>query len=321
MKENNISERIKNFPVSFFSVVMGISGFAIASQKMHDAGFISGILAESALYLALALFIIFVFLYSSKIIFFRGDFYKEIQNPVKLSFLPSFSISLLLLSVGFLAYNKNISFCFWIAGSFIHFFMTLFVMSEWITQKRFEIHHFSPAWFIPVVGNILVPVSGVSLGQLQVSWFFFSIGIVFWIIFFTVFIYRIIFHHPMPEKLIPTFFILIAPPAVGYISYVKLTGAGDSFSNVLFFTAVFLALLLIFNFRMFLKIKYYLSWWAYSFPVSALVIAVFLRAKQTSVPLYEKAAFGIWIFLSSILLIIGVLTIKNIFDKKICVEE
>lgn len=35
---------------------------------------------------------------------------------------------------------------------------------------------------------------------------------------------RIIFHNPMPQKLIPTLVILMAPPAIAFMSYTKLVG-------------------------------------------------------------------------------------------------
>lgn len=47
------------------------------------------------------------------------------------------------------------------------------MLNAWIYQPHFEIHHISPAWFIPVVGNILAPVAGVTHGALQISWFYF----------------------------------------------------------------------------------------------------------------------------------------------------
>ena len=101
----------------------------------------------------------------------------------------------------------------------------------------------NPSWFIPIVGNILVPIAGVPLGYTDISWFFFSIGIVFWPVLLTIIFYRIIFHPALPGKLIPTFFILIAPPAVGFLSYMKLTGEMDNFARILYFSGLFFTLL------------------------------------------------------------------------------
>ncbi len=74
----------------------------------------------------------------------------------------------------------------------------------------------SPVWFIPVVGNILVPLAGVVHARRTRSRFFFSTGLIFWIVLQTLFFYRIFFHHPLPEKLLPTFFHPSGSPHTGF---------------------------------------------------------------------------------------------------------
>ena len=73
---------------------------------------------------------------------------------------------------------------------------------------------------------------------------FFSIGLVFWMILFTVVMYRLFFHAPLALRLTPTLFILLAPPSVGFIAYSNLVGGPDAFGHILYHTALFLALLL-----------------------------------------------------------------------------
>jgi len=92
--------------------------------------------------------------------------------------------------------------------------------------------------------------------------------------------YRLLFHNPLPERLLPTLFILIAPPAVGFIAYVKLTGTVDPVARILYYFALFVFVLMIPQLKMLSRIKYYLSWWAYTFPMAALTIATILMYHQ-----------------------------------------
>jgi hypothetical protein len=133
----------------------------------------------------------------------------------------------------------------WLAGTALHLVFTFYVMDVWIHHDKFEVHHINPAWFIPVVGNVLVPIAGMELGYTELSWFFFSIGMLFWLVLFAIIFYRVLFHNPLPGKLMPTFFILIAPPAVGFIACIKLTGDLDAFGRVLYYSGLFLTLLLL----------------------------------------------------------------------------
>lgn len=315
------TNRLENFPISFFSVVMGLTGFTITLQKAQKLFGIDQIYSKVSLYISVFIFILLFVFYLLKILFYLDKFKEEFSNPIRLNFFPTFSISLLLLSVAFLEENIKISKVLWIIGTVSHLLLTITVISQWIQQTHFNLQHYNPSWFIPVVGNIIVPIAGVEHAQQEISWFFFSIGIVFWISLFTIFLYRIIFHHPLSQKLVPTLFILIAPPAVGFISYVKLTGRVDEFAKIIYYVALFLVILLLAQVRLFLNVKFYLSWWAYSFPMAAISIATFLIYTKLKFEAY-KYLFGVlFTLLIFIIIVLSVATLINIFKKNICIEE
>lgn len=310
--------RLQDFPISFFAMVMGLSGLALAWEKAHHVFELSIQPHRYIIYFAAAVFITLLLIYITKIILHKQDVLDELKHPVKLNFFPAASISLLLLSAGFLHLSPMLSKYLWITGAVLHLGFTLYVMSIWIHHEHFEIHHMNPAWFIPVVGNVVVPVAGVEFGFLEVSWFFFSIGLLFWIVLFTIIFNRVLFHNPIPARLMPTFFILVAPPAVGFISYTKLSGGIDSFARILLYGGLFLTLLLLTQFRRFLKLQFFLSWWAYSFPMTAITIASMIMAAHTQ----TKMMFGLAVTLLSIATVLIttllILTIRAILKKEIC---
>jgi tellurite resistance protein len=313
--------RIKHFPVSFFSMILGMAGFTIASQKAEQVLQMPIHFSWYVLMLTSAIFTIISIIYLVKIIRFKDDVKNEFNHPIKLSFFPTFSISLLLLSVAFLSVNISISKYLWVFGAIIHFIFTIKIISIWIQHTKFELKHMNPAWFIPAVGNILVPVAGVSHFSPEISWFFFSVGLFFWIALFIIFFNRIIFHNPLPDKLLPTLFILIAPPAVGFISLVKLIGEINEFSKILYYFGLFIVFLLFAQINLFKKIKFYLSWWAYSFPIAAITIASILMFHETNIEMFKYLS---WLFFAILNIIIIVLLVKTtiaIFKKEICVEE
>jgi tellurite resistance protein len=164
-------------------------------------------------------------------------------------------------------------------------------------------------------------VSGLPLGYVELSWFFFSIGMLFWLVLFTIIFYRILFHNPIPARLTPTLFILIAPPAVGFVAYTKLAGTLDSFARVLFFSAVFLTLLLFTQVRRFARLQFFLSWWAYSFPLAAITIASFVMQDLTGNSSYRLLGMGL---LGVLTLVVGMLIVRTLWAiraKGICVPE
>jgi len=133
--------------------------------------------------------------------------------------------------------------------------------------------------------------------------------------------YRVLFHRAIPDKLMPTLFILIAPPAVGFIAYFKLTGALDSFARILYFVALFFTLLLLTQLGRFAKLRFFLSWWAYSFPLAAVTIASLLMYEQTGASAYLHVGVGLLLALTGIVVLLLVRTLSAVRKHGICVPE
>ncbi|EIJ33814.1 SLAC1 anion channel family protein [Thiothrix nivea] len=312
--------RLAHFPISFFAMVMGLSGLTIAWEKAQHVYQLDFGISPLLVGLTVLVFSVFAIIYASKALVCREAVAQELSHPVKLSFFPTISISLLLLAVALLEFMPEVSRGLWVVGAALHLLFTLFVLNAWMHQEHFHIQHINPAWFIPAVGNVLVPVAGMPLGYTDISWFFFSIGMLFWMVLMVIIFYRILFHTPIDARLLPTLFILIAPPAVGFLAYVKLTnGVLDGFGRFLYFAGLFLTLLLFSQLSRFLKLQFALSWWAYSFPTAAITIATFL--------MYEKSGNSFYLGLASILLailtgVVGLLLVRTTMAAmrgKICV--
>ena len=302
-------------------MIMGLTGLSLAWHKAEGILNLSIAPSPWLLMLATTLFVLLAAVYSAKVIKFKTAASKEWAHPIKMNFVPAVSISLILLSIAWLPVSAPYSKLLWTAGVVLHLMLTLYVMTQWMHHSKFEIVHLNPAWFIPVVGNILVPIAGVQHAPIEVSWFFFSIGIIFWPVLLTIIMYRVIFHTSIPERLMPTLFILIAPPAVGFISYLKLAGEVDAFAQLLYHSALFFTLLLFTQVRHFASLKFFLSWWAYSFPLTAITIASFLMYEQSGNILFLRIA-GVLLGIASVV-IISLLgrTLLAAIRKEICVEE
>ncbi len=302
-------------------MIMGLTGLSLAWHKAEGILNLSIAPSPWLLMLATTLFVLLAAVYSAKVIKFKAAASKEWAHPIKMNFVPAVSISLILLSIAWLPVSAPYSKLLWTAGVVLHLMLTLYVMTQWMHHSKFDIVHLNPAWFIPVVGNILVPIAGVQHAPIEVSWFFFSIGIIFWPVLLTIIMYRVIFHTSIPERLMPTLFILIAPPAVGFISYLKLAGEVDAFAQLLYHSALFFTLLLFTQVRHFASLKFFLSWWAYSFPLTAITIASFLMYEQSGNILFLRIA-GVLLGIASVV-IISLLgrTLLAAIRKEICVEE
>jgi tellurite resistance protein len=316
-----IENRLQHMPISFFAMVMGMAGLSIGWEKASEVFQFSAVIYNILLLLTLIIFTVLSVMYIYKAIFFNRSLAKEWSNPIKINFIPTISISLLLFAIAFLQISHQVSFLFWTIGCSLHLIITLHVVNSWLHHEHYEVHHMNPAWFIPAVGNVVVPLAGVPLGYSDISWFFFSIGLFFWIILLVIVFNRVIFHQPLPQKLIPTFFILIAPPAVGFLSYIKLTGTLDTFALLLYNFALFLTLLLFSQLPRFIGLPFFMSWWAYSFPLAAISIASMVMSHITGHLFYGYLGLSLLIILSVLIAVLLIKTVKAARLGNICKQE
>lgn len=314
------SSRLRNFPIAWFATIMGLAGLTIAWARTEQIFGLGFALSPLLLLLTAAAFVLLTALFAAKAVKHPRAVLGEILHPVKLAFVPTFSIGLLLLAIATLHAAPALSFWLWSSGTVLHLGITLYVLSSWVHHGKYEIAHLNPAWFIPVVGNILVPIAGVHHAPADISWFFFSQGLFFWPILTAIIFYRLIFHPSLAERFVPTLFIFIAPPAVGFISWYSLVGEVDAFGRVLYFVGLFFTLLVLAQASYFTRLKFFLSWWAYSFPIAAITIASLVMLKATGIALYAWIAAILLALLTTLVAVLLVRTGQAVARREICVE-
>lgn len=265
--------RLEHVPVGLFAVVMGLAGLTLATMRLEHVTDAHTVAPMLLLGLTSLVFLAVAALYLAKAVRHPIAVRADWNHPVRLAFFPAASISLILIATALTPMHDRWGEIFWATGTALQLVLTLAVVSAWIGDRRFEAAHLNPAWFIPAVGNILVPIAGMRLGHVEISWFFFSVGILFWIVLATLVFNRLIFHAPLPERLMPTLMILIAPPAVGFVSWIGLTGGIDPFARILYYSGVLFALIFATQLGKVRRLPFMITWWAYSFPMAALTIS------------------------------------------------
>ena len=322
MTENHLSEsRLKHFPITILPTVMGLAGLAIVLFKFEHVFAVNIPLGSTVLYAVTVWFALVLGVYAMKLIRYPDQVKAEFRHPIRVNFFPAISICFLLLSIGYLEAGANeLARVFWLIGTPLHLVFLLIILYRWF-HKAHHIHTFNPAWFIPVVGPLLIPVVGVNFVHVEVSWFFFATGLMYWIILLAAFTNRIIFHDPLPTKLLPTLFILIAPPAVGFIAYVKLTGSLDVFARILFYFGVFTTLMMLTMVDQFKRIPYFVSWWGYTFPLDAFTLSLYLMYQMSHLAAFKQAALVMTVVTTLTILVVLAKTIQVAARGEICVEE
>ena len=138
-------------------------------QQAGDLWVSSPVLGNFVALVSLMVFVVLLLFYGVKVVRYPEQVIGELSDPVKMSFGATITVSLVLLSITTLQLAPALSKALWMTGAVLHLVYTLYALNTWIHKTDFEIRHMSPAWFIPVVGNMLVPVAGVTYASPEIS--------------------------------------------------------------------------------------------------------------------------------------------------------
>lgn len=212
--------RLATVSVGWFTTVMGLTGLALAWLRAQP------LLGDGATAVALSLgglaILVFVLLSLVTLVRIRRHpeaWQEDLRHPVRHPFVATLPIGLLLLATlasALFGPGTAARVAWWI-GSLAQVGGTVWVLARWWRGNQpdgLQWVGITPALFIPVVGNVLAPLAGVTLGHPAWAAAQFGIGLLFWPVVLALVAARVMTQGLWPERLRPAAFIVIAPPAV-----------------------------------------------------------------------------------------------------------
>lgn len=236
----------------WFSVVMGLSGLALAWFNAEAAlgGSATGVaLVFGAV--ALLVFVALLVLSVQRVSRFPAALAEDLRHPVRHAFVAALPVAaLLLVTLGVaLAGTHPVLDVLWWVAALGQLWATVWVLKRWLVatpvppapqsstpaalQGLIQGASLSPAkpaapapsapaflptvtpvLFIPVVGNVVAPLAGLALGHPVWAMAQWGVGLLLWPVVLGLLLVRRVVQGPLPDRLLPTWFITVAPPSV-----------------------------------------------------------------------------------------------------------
>ncbi len=268
--------RLEYVPVGLFGSVMGLTGLSIAWQLAQQRYGLPAWPSMALTALATADFAVLGVAYLTKSLTAPEAVRAEWRHPVAGSLFGTILISLLVLPIVLAPISLLLARVLWIVGASGMVLFAWLMVSRWMSDRQ-QVAHATPAWIVPVVGLLDVPLALPVLGlpDLQgLSVFCLAVGLFFAVPLFSIILSRLLFEPPMPDALKPSLLILVAPFAVGTSTYAVTTGSNDLFAEALYALSLFILAVLLGQMRHLARCcPFRISWWAVSFPLAASAIA------------------------------------------------
>lgn len=272
--------------IGFYGAVMGLAGLGLTARSAASVW--PGVLRAPAYFTepwvllgAVALAVLIPLYVLKGLASLKEDF----TDPMLMGFCGALPLGMALVAGGIGPYLPAVAPLLWWAA-----FALLTAFQVWALVRflagGLSIGEINPGWLIILVGGIVIPGPGVSLGLVDASRFSFGVSATAAPILMALLFYRAIAGPALPEGLRPTWFILLVPPSLIYANGLALFPEVTFLENLFYFALALVAALLVVS-RSFLRWPFGPPWWAFTFPLDALAYAAARFAQDHPTPLWR----------------------------------
>ena len=283
---------LRDVPIGMYGAVMGLVGLGLSARAAATA--LPGVVRAPAyvtepwVALGVLAFVVLVPLYLLKLFRYPAAVREEFTNPVQLGFCGALPVGMFLVGGGLGPYWPSLGSAVWWTGFALLLGFQVWALVRWLSGS-IDLAHINAGWLIIMVGGIVAPGPGIGLGHADASRFIFGISASAAPILMALLFYRAIIGAPLPERLRPSWFVLLVPPSLIYANGLALY-PGSVFLETLFFFGLALAVGLLVVSRGLLRWQFSPAWWAFTFPLDALAFAAARYALEHPDPLWKAVA-------------------------------
>jgi tellurite resistance protein len=261
-------------PAAFFGIVLGLAGLAFAWRAAHQVWNAPALVGEALMALAGIVWALLLLLFILKWMFALEHALGEANHLVQCCFIGLAGVATVLIALGALPYSRTAAqILFGIGAAFTLAFALWRTGLLWRGERDHSAT--TPVLYLPTVAGGFVMATGASAlgypdwGQLAFGGALFS-----WLAIESVLLHRLYTVTTLAKALRPTLGIQLAPPTVGAVAYLTVNGGHpDLIAHVLVGYGLLQALLLLRLLPWIMEQPFAVSYWGFSFGVTALAIA------------------------------------------------
>ncbi len=204
-------------PAPLFGAALGLTGLSLAWQRAEGMGILSADGVSGVLLILAGMVSLLIFAgYGLKLARMPDAVRADMLHPARVTSLGAAPMTLMLLPAGVLPYFSQPSAglnLIWLFGALAHLGLAGWLLGRWM-RVRPALSDVTPAWFVPLVGMAVAASAGGDLGYGALATSITLAGAIAWIALLPFVIWRLVAGPALPDDLVPTICVLVAPPAL-----------------------------------------------------------------------------------------------------------
>jgi exfoliative toxin A/B len=198
---------------------------------------------------------------------------SSLDNPVVASVSPTFSMAIMILSTYIKPYLPSAAFGIWIIGLVLHCILIVFFTKRFILN--FDIKKVFPSYFVVYVGIVTASVTAPLYNMSKLGQYIFWFGFISYLVLLPIVIYRVIKYKAIPEPALPTIIIFAAPASLCLAGYMNsFQDKNMTIVGLLMTLSLIMFLMVLLYMPKMLRLKFYPSYSAFTFPIVISGIAI-----------------------------------------------
>jgi tellurite resistance protein len=292
-----------------YGAVMGLAGLGLTARAA--APLFPGVFRAPAYFtelwvaLGVSALLILAVLFLVKCFANPKSVQADFTDPALMGFTGALPVGMTLVAGGLGPYAPGFASGLWWAGCLLLSAFQVCAIARWLAGQV-PLDKLNAGWLILIVGGIVVPGPGVSLGLAEAAKFFFGFSACAAAVLLPLLLARAALAAPLPEPLRPTWFILLVPPSLIYANGLALFPEATFLEN-LYFCALVLGLALLIFARRFWRWPFAPAWWAFTFPLDALAYAAVRYA--------QEHPGALWRYVAAIALLLATLAVATVLAR------
>ncbi len=261
MSFRTLHYRFRGLPTPMAGLALGIASLGWCAENalpLGGWGQTAGALVAAAL---LALLLV-------RYVFHPDSLFKDLAHPVLGSIVPTFAMTLMVISRALHDVLPNGSATLWCFAVGLHLAALAVFCRNRLREKILP--NMVPSWFVPPVGIIVADVTFPGVATLEpIALALLAIGMCAYAVMLPVMLYRLIFGDEVPNGAKPTIAIMAAPASLslaGYLTVVKEPSL--LIVGLLFGIAVLMTVAIYFCFWRLLRLQFSPGYAAFTFPMA-----------------------------------------------------